>query len=90
VQFCSDARPSLGVQSPRRRVITMTTTVQEYRANARQCLSWAESARDPENRDAFFALAATWEGVAARVERSTAPPQIGAIHEPSPRRAAAG
>jgi hypothetical protein len=45
-------------------VITMTTTVQEYRANARQCLSWAESAREPENGDAFFALAATWEGVA--------------------------
>ena len=38
----------------------MTMTVQEYRANARQCLSWAESARDPENRDAFFDLAATW------------------------------
>jgi hypothetical protein len=59
----------------------MTMTAQEYRANARQCLSWAESARDPENRDAFFALAATWEGVAARVERSTAPPQIGAIRD---------
>jgi hypothetical protein len=39
----------------------MTMTAQEYRANARQCLSWAESARDPENREAFFALAATWE-----------------------------
>ena len=79
VQFCSDARPSLGVQSPRRRVITMTTTVQEYRANARQCLSWAELAREPENRDAFFALAATWEGVATWVERLTAAPEIGAI-----------
>jgi hypothetical protein len=32
----------------------------EYRANAKQCLSWAESARDPENRDVFFALATTW------------------------------
>ena len=43
----------------------MTMTAQEYRANARQCLSWAGSARDPENRDAFFALAATWESAAA-------------------------
>jgi hypothetical protein len=68
----------------------MTMTAQEYRANARQCLSWAASANDPENRDAFFALAATWEGVATRVERSTAAPETGAIREPSLRRAAAG
>ena len=54
----------------------MTMTAQEYRANARQCLSWAESARDPENREAFFALAATWEAAAARIERSTAAPEI--------------
>jgi len=71
-------------------VITMTMTAQEYRANARQCLSWAGSARDPENRDAFFALAAAWEGGATRIERSTAAPEIGAIREPSLRRAAAG
>ena len=83
-------RPSLGVESPRRKVISMAMTAQEYCANARQCLSWAESAREPENRDAFFALAATWEGVATWVERLTAAPEIGAIHEPSPRRAAAG
>jgi hypothetical protein len=38
----------------------MTMTAQEYRANARQCLSWAESARDPEHREAFFDLSATW------------------------------
>jgi hypothetical protein len=44
----------------------MTMTAQEYRANACQCLSWAESASDPENREAFFALAATWESAAAR------------------------
>jgi hypothetical protein len=50
----------------------MTMTAQEYRANARQCLSWAESARNPEHRDAFFALAATWEGAAARVVLSSA------------------
>jgi len=43
----------------------MTSIIaQAYRANARQCLSWAESASDPENRDAFFALAATWEAAA--------------------------
>lgn len=48
----------------------MTMTAQEYRANARQCLSWAELASDPENRHAFFALAATWESAAARIERS--------------------
>jgi hypothetical protein len=54
----------------------MTMTAQEYRANARQCLSWAESATDPENREAFFALAATWESAAARIERSTAPSGI--------------
>jgi hypothetical protein len=43
VQFCSDSSPLLALQSPRRRVISMTMTAQEYRANARQCLSWAES-----------------------------------------------
>jgi hypothetical protein len=43
----------------------MTMTAQAYRANAKQCLSWAESATDPENREAFFALAATWESAAA-------------------------
>jgi hypothetical protein len=37
VRFCSDARPSLGVKSPRRKVISMTMPAQEYRANARQC-----------------------------------------------------
>jgi hypothetical protein len=50
----------------------MTMTAQEYRANARQCLSWAESAINSENREAFFALAATWEGGAARIEKSNA------------------
>ena len=54
----------------------MTMTAQEYRANARQCLSWAELASDPENRHAFFALAATWESAAARIERSTAAPAV--------------
>jgi hypothetical protein len=54
----------------------MTMTAQAYRANAKQCLSWAESATDPENREAFFALAATWESAAARIERSTAPSGI--------------
>jgi hypothetical protein len=74
----------------------MTMTAQEYRANARQCLSWAESARDPENREAFFALAATWISAAtriehaARIERSTAAPQIRATGEPPLRRAVAG
>jgi hypothetical protein len=68
----------------------MTMTAQEYRANARQCLFWAESASDPENRDAFFALAATWESAAARIEKSTAVPEIRATQKPSLRRAAAG
>jgi hypothetical protein len=69
----------------------MTSTIaQEYRANAHQCRSWAESARDPENRDAFFALAATWESAAERIERSTAAPEIRATGEASLRRAAAG
>jgi hypothetical protein len=69
----------------------MTSTIaQEYRANAHQCRSWAESARDPENRDAFFALAATWESAAERIERSTAAPEIRATGESSLRRAAAG
>ena len=48
----------------------MTMTAREYRANARQCLSWAESARDPEHRDAFFDLAATWVSAAAAVDFS--------------------
>jgi len=56
-------------------------TAQEYRANARQCLCWAESARDPENREAFFALAATWEAAADRIERSTAASEIRAPGE---------
>jgi len=68
----------------------MTMTAQEYRANARQCLSWAESASDPENREAFFVLAATWEAVAERIERSNAAPEIRTADEPSHRRAAAG
>jgi hypothetical protein len=50
-------------------------------ANARQCLSWAESASDPENREAFFALAATWESAAARIEKSTAAPGITASRQ---------
>ena len=74
----------------------MAMTVQQYRANARQCLSWAESAKDPENREAFFALAATWISAAARIEhtarieRSTAVPEIRATDEPPLRRTAAG
>jgi hypothetical protein len=74
----------------------MTMTVQEYRANARQCLSRAESARDPENREAFFDLAATWVSAAARIEhaarseKSTTAPGIKATREPSLRRAASG
>jgi hypothetical protein len=69
----------------------MTMTAQEYRDNARQCLlSWADSAKNPENRDAFFALAATWISAAARIERSNAAPEIRATGEPSPPWAAAG
>ena len=64
----------------------MTMTVQEYRANARQCLSWAESAINSENREAFFALAATWESVAVRIERSNAVPEIRATRKPLLRR----
>mgnify|MGYP001305635895 CR=1 FL=1 len=45
-------------------------TAQGYRANARQCLAWAEAASDPENREAFFDLAATWEAAALRIEHS--------------------
>jgi hypothetical protein len=74
VQFCSDASPHLALHHPIEGWISMTMTAQEYRANARQCLSWAESASDPENRDAFFALAATWEAAADRIESSTAAP----------------
>lgn len=49
----------------------MTSIVaQAYRANARQCLAWAESASDPENREAFFALAKTWQSAAAQIENS--------------------
>lgn len=68
----------------------MTMTAREYRANARQSLAWAESAIDPENQEAFFALAATWISAAVRLERSTAVPEIGAAGEPSPRQAAVG
>ena len=68
----------------------MTMTAQEYRANAKQCVSWAESTSDPGNREAFFALAATWEAAADRIERSNAVPEIRATREPSLRRAAAG
>jgi hypothetical protein len=72
----------------------MTMTAQEYRANARQCLSWAESARDPENRDAFFDLAATWVSAAARIEHAARIEKSSAVPEEnrrtSARRAAAG
>jgi hypothetical protein len=67
----------------------MTMTAQEYRANTRQCLSWAQSASDPENRDAFFALAATWESAADRTQKSTAAGDQ-SNRRPSLRRAAAG
>jgi hypothetical protein len=33
----------------------VSIVAQAYRANAKQCQSWAESASDPENREAFFA-----------------------------------
>jgi hypothetical protein len=74
----------------------VSIVAQAYRANAKQCLSWAESASDPENKEAFFALAATWISAAARIEhparteKSTAAPEIRATGEPSLRRAAAG
>jgi hypothetical protein len=48
----------------------VSIVAQAYRANAEQCLSWAESASDPENRDAFFTLAATWVSAAARIEHA--------------------
>jgi hypothetical protein len=66
------------------------------RANAKQCLSSAELASDPDNREAFFDLAAIWVSVAARIEhaarieKSTAVPGIRATDEPPLRRAAAG
>jgi hypothetical protein len=91
VQFCSDAPRPFWLCIARRRVISMVSIVaQAYRANAKQCLSWAESAIDPENRDAFFALAATWEAAADRIERSTVAQGIRATGESSLRRAAAG
>jgi hypothetical protein len=68
----------------------VSIVAQAYRANAKQCPSWAESASDPDNRDAFFALAVTWEAAADRIERSTAAPGIRATGEPPLRRAAAG
>jgi hypothetical protein len=48
----------------------MTMTAQEYRANAKQCLSWAELTGDPDKREAFFDLAATWVSAAARIEHA--------------------
>jgi diketogulonate reductase-like aldo/keto reductase len=50
--------------------MTSIDTAQAYRANARQCLSWAESAGSMENREAFFALAKTWESAAAHIEKA--------------------
>lgn len=52
--------------------VSRRISAQEFRANARQCLAWAEAAGDPENREAFFDLAETWEAAAARVEQSEA------------------
>ena len=88
--FAQTHLPFLALHHPGRRVISMAMTVQEYRANARQCLSWAESATDPENREAFFALAATWASAAARIEQLNAAPRTRAAGEPLLRRAAAG
>lgn len=48
-------------------------TPQEMRVNAHQCLSWSESARYRENREAFFALARAWMSAAIRLERDDIP-----------------
>jgi len=48
-------------------------TPEEMRANARLCLSWAESAHYRENREAFFALARAWMSAAIRLERDNTP-----------------
>jgi hypothetical protein len=56
----AQTRLPFGFASPCPRVISMTMTAQEYCANARPRLSWAESTSDPDNREAFFALDATW------------------------------
>jgi hypothetical protein len=45
-------------------------TPQDYRANASQCLRWAEQASFPDNREAFFDLADKWERAALRLERA--------------------
>ena len=73
----------------------MTSIIaREYRANAKQCLSWAELASDPDNRGAFFALAATWISAAARIEHAARIEKSSAVPEEnrrtSARRAAAG
>ena len=51
-------------------VIMTSLTTQEYRVNARQCLAWGEQAKDSESREAFFALAKTWDAAARRLEES--------------------
>lgn len=50
----------------------ISTIAEEYRANAKQCLAWAEAARDTENREAFYELAATWAAAAVRLDQSAA------------------
>jgi hypothetical protein len=47
-------------------------TPDEFRANARQCLRWAEQASSPDNREAFFGLATVWEAAALRLEQDAA------------------
>jgi len=53
-------------------------TPQDYRANASQCLRWAEQASYPDNREAFFDLAEKWQRAAARLERALNSPRSAA------------
>lgn len=44
------------------------TTVAHYRAFARECLRWAQRAKNTERREALLELATTWAEAAARVD----------------------
>lgn len=50
----------------------ISSIAEEYRANAKQCLAWAEQATDTKTRKAFFELAATWSAAALRIEQQSA------------------
>jgi hypothetical protein len=48
-------------------------SAEKYRELARECLRWADKARDPEQHRAFMDMAKTWTRAALEFERGRIP-----------------